>query len=58
MSNYRYDPKTTVVTPAYVVKTAGDPFFIPAYPENSSNKALRLANCALLSPNGVQQVAT
>jgi hypothetical protein len=52
-----YDPKTTTVVPQYVVKAAGDRFFIPAYPEPHA-KAGDLAQCKKLSPLGVEQVAT
>lgn len=52
-----YDPKASNVVPNYVVKTAGDPFFIPAYPEPWA-KAGAVAECKALSPKGVEQVAT
>jgi hypothetical protein len=51
-----YDPKTSTAIPNYVVKTTGDRFFIPAYPE-AHTKAADLAQCKLLSPKGVEQVA-
>ena len=52
-----YDPKTSKAIPNYVVKTAGDRFFIPAYPEVHT-KTADLAQCKKLSPLGVEQVAT
>ena len=51
-----YDPKTSKAIPNYVVKTTGDRFFIPAYPEPHA-KAGDLAQCKKLSPLGVEQVA-
>jgi len=51
-----YDPKASAVVPNYVVKTTGDRFFIPAYPEPHT-KAGDLAQCKKLSPKGVEQVA-
>ena len=51
-----YNPKTSSVVPEYVVKTTGDRFFIPAYPEVHT-KAADLASCKLLSPKGVENVA-
>ena len=51
-----YDPKTTTVIAEYVVKTTGDRFFIPAYPEVHT-KAADLAQCKKLSPKGVEKVA-
>jgi hypothetical protein len=52
-----YDPKASTAIPNYVVKTTGDRFFIPAYPEPHT-KAGDLAECKKLSPKGVEQVAT
>ena len=52
-----YDPKATTVTPNYVVKTTGDPFFVTAYPD-PYDKAGSLAQCKKLSPKGAEQVAT
>ena len=52
-----YDPKVSKAIPNYVVKTAGDRFFIPAYPEVHT-KTADLAQCKKLSPLGVEQVAT
>ena len=52
-----YDPKTTTVVPQYVVKTAGDRWFIPAYPDPHTTGALDLAECKKLSPKGVEKVA-
>jgi hypothetical protein len=51
-----YDPKTSTVIPQYVVKTTGDRFFEPGYP-NPHTKAGDLAQCKKLSPKGVEQVA-
>jgi len=51
-----YNPKTSSVVPEYVVKTTGDRFFIPAYPEPHA-KAGDLASCKALSPKGVEKVA-
>lgn len=51
-----YDPKASSVVSNYIVKTTGDPFFIPAYPEPWT-KAGALAECKKLSPKGVEQVA-
>ena len=51
-----YDPKASKVIPNYVVKTAGDRFFAPAYPEPHT-KAGDLASCKSLSPKGVEKVA-
>ena len=51
-----YDPKTTTVVPQYVVKTTGDRFFIPAYPEPHT-KVGDLAQCKKLNPKGVELVA-
>ena len=51
-----YDPKVSKAIPNYIVKTAGDRFFIPAYPEVHT-KAGDLAQCKKLSPLGVEQVA-
>ena len=51
-----YDPKTSKAIPNYVVKTTGDRFFIPAYPEPHA-KAGDLAQCKKLSPLGVEVVA-
>ena len=51
-----YDPKASKVVPNYVVKTAGDRFFIPAYP-NPHTKVGDLASCKSLSPKGVEKVA-
>ena len=57
----------TGLTVEYYVKETGDPFFIPGNcqaptsshdnPDNGS-KAERLAACQLLSPNGVEVVAS
>jgi hypothetical protein len=52
-----YNPKSTTVVPQYVVKATGDRFFIPAYPEVHT-KAADLASCKVLSPHGVEKVAT
>ena len=57
MANFRYDPKTSTAIPQYVVKTTGDRFFEPAYPEPHA-KAGDLAQCKKLSPKGVELVAT
>ena len=51
-----YNPKSSAVVPNYVVKTAGDRFFAPAYPEPLT-KAGDLASCKALSPKGVEKVA-
>ena len=51
-----YDPKATTVTPNYVVKTTGDPFFVTAYPD-PYDKAGSLAQCKKLSPKGAEKVA-
>ena len=51
-----YNPSTSSVVPNYVVKTTGDRFFTPAYPE-PHKKAGDLASCKLLSPKGVEKVA-
>lgn len=51
-----YDPKATTVVPQYVVKTTGDRFFIPAYPE-VHEKVADLAQCKKLSPKGAEKVA-
>ena len=51
-----YDPKVSKAIPNYVVKTAGDRFFIPAYPEPHA-KVADLAQCKKLSPLGVEKVA-
>ena len=56
MAKASYDPKTSTVIPEYVVKTAGDRFFIPAYPEVHTTAA-DLASCKALSPKGVEKVA-
>lgn len=56
MAKASYDPKTTTVTTEYVVKTTGDRFFIPAYPEVHTTAA-DLASCKALSPKGVEKVA-
>ena len=53
---FGYNPGTTLVVPQYVVKTTGDRFFMPAYPEIHT-KAADLAQCKLLSPKGVEKVA-
>ena len=52
-----YNPKSSTAIPSYVVKTTGDRFFIPGYP-NPHTKAGDLASCKALSPKGVEQVAT
>ena len=52
-----YDPKTSTAIPNYVVKTTGDRFFIPAYPDPRTTAADDLAECKKLSPKGVEQVA-
>ena len=51
-----YNPKSSAVVPNYVVKTAGDRFFAPAYPEPHT-KSGDLASCKALSPKGVEKVA-
>jgi hypothetical protein len=51
-----FNPKSSSVVLQYVVKTAGDRFFIPAYPDPHVN-AGDLASCQALSPKGVQKVA-
>ena len=51
-----YDPKASKVIPTYVVKTTGDRFFIPAYPD-PHKAAGDLASCKSLSPKGVEKVA-
>ena len=51
-----YDPKATSVTPNYVVKVTGDPFFVTAYPD-PYKKADSLAMCKKLSPKGAEKVA-
>ena len=56
MAKASYDPKATTVVPNYVVKTAGDRFFIPGYP-NPHTKTGDLASCKALSPKGVEKVA-
>ena len=53
---FAYNPSTTTVVPNYVVKTTGDRFFAPAYP-NPHTKVGDLASCKLLSPKGVEKVA-
>ena len=56
MPHNGYDPKTSTSVPQYVVKTAGDRWFIPAYPEVHTT-AGDLASCKALSPKGVEKVA-
>jgi len=56
MAHNGYDPKTSTAIPQYVVKTTGDRFFIPAYPDPHA-KVGDLAQCKLLSPKGVEKVA-
>ena len=56
MPHNGYDPKTSTVIPEYVVKTTGDRFFIPAYPEPHA-RAGDLTSCKALSPKGVEKVA-
>jgi hypothetical protein len=56
MAKAHYDPKISVAIPTYVVKTTGDRFFIPAYPDPHV-KAGDLTSCKALSPKGVEQVA-
>ena len=51
-----FDPKASHVTIDYVVKTTGDRFFIPAYPDPHT-KAGDLASCKALSPKGAEKVA-
>ena len=51
-----YNPKSSTAIPNYVVKTTGDRFFTPAYP-NPHTKVGDLASCKALSPKGVEQVA-
>ena len=57
-----YDPKTSSVTPEYMVETTGDPWFIPgngaAYGDepNAGTKAERVALCTALSPKGTEAV--
>ena len=53
---FAYDPKASTVIPSYVVKTTGDRFFIPAYPD-PHKAAGDLASCKALSPKGVEKVA-
>ena len=56
MAKASYDPKASTVVPNYVVKTTGDRFFAPAYPNPHTN-AGDLAYCKALSPKGVEKVA-
>ena len=51
-----FSPKTSSVVIQYLVKTTGDRFFIPAYPDPHVNSG-DLASCQGLSPKGVQRVA-
>jgi hypothetical protein len=57
MPHNGYDPKTSTVIPEYVVKTAGNRWFIPAYPDPRTTAADDLAECKKLSPKGVEKVA-
>ena len=56
MAKASYDPKTSTVILEYVVKTTGNRFFIPAYPEVHTT-AGDLASCKALSPKGAEKVA-
>jgi hypothetical protein len=59
-----YNPKTSSVSIEYVVKTSGDPWFVPGNEERAFDdtdndwlQAKALA-CQILSPKGVELVAT
>jgi hypothetical protein len=56
MAHEGFNPKISSVVPQYLVKTTGDRFFIPAYPDPHVN-AGDLASCQVLSPKGIQKVA-
>jgi hypothetical protein len=56
MAKASYDPKAVTATIDYVVKTTGDRFFIPGYPDPHV-KAGDLASCKALSPKGAEKVA-